>query len=122
MSLLKKFFCKKGLLFYIILTIYKFFSCALLGMQNEDEPFIVLKWVPTFYNVVIGGSDAKRALWDPNVWYTKGQYITIFKCYSIDFFFIVYKLIILLWWGLTALLILYGIFNLIKKLVNRGFE
>lgn len=104
---------------YIILTLIKFFT-AQIDLVREEDPTIYFKWVPTLQNTFYhGGDDSVYHEYYSEVhsWYENGQYREIFHSPGgmQDAVELLYNTVIGMWWVLSAVLILFALYHLLKR-------
>lgn len=103
---------------YLILTFIKFFTMNIYHLREED-PTIYFKLHPTVENTItntVEKGQLEDYYFKKYNWFKENQYWEIIHSYGgmQDFTDIFYDTLIVMWWVLSAFLISYAIYKLLK--------
>ena len=102
-------------IFYIILTLIKFFTVNIDTIREED-PTIYFKFYPTIENTIkpiIDPGELSDYYYNKYSWYEKGEYWEIIHSHGGSFIISdIYYMLIALWWITSILLVLYAFYKL----------
>lgn len=101
---------KKFSIFYVILSIVKFFT-ARVDLQTEESPLIILKLYPSIKNIFLGG-DVEIAYYKKTyTWFKQQLYITLISTNDYFFGVKIYDIVIVAWWIISGCLLIYILIN-----------
>ena len=98
---------------FFILTIVRFFT-ATVDFQREEDPTVILKYVPTVQNVFYGSDKAINEYSEEYKWYGDEEFIELIHLGNIDLQS-VYLVIADLWFVSAVALATTGILTAVKK-------
>ena len=112
-------------IFYILLTLIKFFTVNIDTIREED-PTIYFKFYPTVENTikpVIDPGELSDYYYKKYPWYERGEYWEIIHSRGGSFIVSdIYYTLIVLWWILSILLVLYALYKLNRPLQEEAFS
>ncbi len=108
-----RIFKKVVIVAFFILTIVRFFT-ATVDLQREEDPTVIMKYVPTVQNVFYGSDKAASEYSEKYKWYRDGSFIELIHLGDTDLQ-TVYLAFSDLWYVSAVALAITGILTVVKK-------